>query len=120
MSVHDRLVKLTAKKITPVKAPTPVDPTIDPEAQAIADRLMAQFSRPIATVAPSVTGEPTPAPVTELPKTMSVSDKEFQMLKSQKEAETRAATAEHRCEQLEKSLEVVTTCLIDFTMRQQE
>ena len=117
MNVHARLAKLTTKKITPVKAPTPV---VDLETEALAAKLMAQFSRPIATVAPSVTGEPTPAPVTELPKTMSVSDKEFQMLKSQKEAETRAATAEHRCEQLEKSLEVVTTCLIDFTMRQQE
>src|SRR5439155_21943691 len=111
--------KLKAKEL-PAPTPAPVDPTIDPVAQKIADRLMAQFSRPIATVAPSVTGEPTPAPCVELPKTMTVTEPEFQMLRNQKSAEERATTAEHRCEQLEKSLEVVTTCLIDFTMRQQE
>src|SRR5437016_839189 len=111
MSVHDRLVKLTAKKITPVGAPTPV---VDLEAEALAVRLMAQFNG-------KITGEPTaPAPSVELPKTMTVTEPEFQMLRNQKAAEERATTAEHRCEQLEKSLEVVTTCLIDFTMRQQE
>ena len=117
MNVHARLAKLTTKKITPVKAPTPV---VDLETEALAAKLMAQFSRPIATVAPSVTGEPTPAPVAELPKTMSVSDKEFQMLKSQKEAETRAATAEKKVANLEQTLIHVTDHLSAFVMRQQQ
>src|SRR5438094_4171585 len=98
MSVHDRLVKLTAKKITPVKAPTPVDPTIDPEAQAIADRLMAQFSRPI------VTGEPTAPESVAESKTTSLDPQRFEDLKNLKEAETRAATAERKVENLEKTL----------------
>ena len=122
MSVHDRLAKLTAKKeSTAAPAPAPVDPTIDPEAQKIADRLMAQFSR-------KTNGEPTvPAPVaesakqTELPtNTMSLDPQRFEDLRNLKAAQEQLASAEHRCEQLEKSLEVVTTCLIDFTMRQQE
>ena len=112
MSQRNRFKELTAKspKITPVETPAPVDP----EVQKLADELMERFSRPIAT------GEPTPAPCVELPKTMTVTEPEFQMLRNQKAAEERATVAEHRCEQLEKSLEVVTTCLIDFTMRQQE
>src|SRR5207249_1559449 len=117
MNVHARLAKLTTKKITPVKAPTPV---VDLETEALAAKLMAQFSRPIATVTPSVTGEPTPAPVAELPKTMSVSDKEFQMLKSQKEAETRALAAERKAENLEKTLIFVVENLSTFVMKQQE
>src|SRR5437016_5243489 len=120
MSVHDRLAKLTAKKeSTAAPAPAPVDPTIDPEAQKIADRLMAQFSRPIAT------GEPTApsaesAKQTELPKTMTVTEPEFQMLRNQKAAEERATVAERRVENLEKTLAHVTDHLSAFVMRQQQ
>src|SRR5438552_12130585 len=104
MSQRNRFKELTAKspKVTenvsrlPIEAPAPVDL----EAQKIADRLMAQFSRPVAT------GEAAPEPRPTV--TMSTNDQEHTMLKNQKAAESRALAAEKKVEQLEKSLEVVT------------
>src|SRR5207245_7945306 len=110
MSQRDRFAKLKATKESPAPAPTPVDPTIDPVAAKIAARLMEQFSRPIAT------GEPTaPAPSAELSNTMSLDPQRFEDLKNLKEAESRAVVAEKKVENLEQSLEAVTTCLVDFT-----
>src|SRR2546425_6994816 len=114
MSQRNRFKELTAKakKITPVDVPAPVDPTIDPEAQALADRLMAQFSG-------KTTGEPTaPAPSVES-KTTSLDPQRFEDLKNLKEIQARAEAAEKKAAHLEQSLEAVTTCLVDFTIRQQ-
>jgi|SRR5438876_10839526 len=116
MSVHDRLAKLTAKKVTPEPTPTP-GPVGDPEAQKIADRLMKQFSGKntgdqAAPVAESVQ--------TELPKTMSLDEQRFQDLKNLKAAQERATAAEKKVANLEATLTHVTDHLARFIMRQQE
>ena len=111
--------QLRAKLAAKLKAKTPEAPApVDPEAAALADRLMAQFSR-------KTTGEPTPAPqqvVENAPsvKTMSLSEPEFQMLRNQKAAESRALAAEKKVANLEATLTHITNHLSQFIMRQQE
>jgi len=121
--LEQRLADLQAKKVT-ANVPAPVasnsvDPTVDPEAEAIANELMKKFSR-------RATGEPTQeqsakvAPTQSVETTtMSLSDREHAMLKSQKKSQARAEAAERKAENLEQSLASVTETLFGFTMRQQ-